>query len=104
MLNTKLFEEFGNESRLFFGELAKNVDKDVLRNCYAIVGDTVESGSLTAPRRIAVKSNNIADIKTVNHHCIDISMNIGNEEDERIVTCRKFKPEQIEKDGIKIWV
>lgn len=105
MLNNKLFEEFGNESKLFFDELANSLNKEELEACYAKKGCTVNSGKLHGPGTIMVSTGNNFTFDRIDMKCIDISISLSNAKDEVGVLCIKADDKRIERgDGIKIWV
>lgn len=104
MLNEKLFEVFGEESRLFFKKLSSALSDSELSVCYAINCGTMQSGKLVAPERIAVQTDDKMIIRHVDQNCINISMDLGVDEDECIVIANRYEPYLVERDGIKLWV
>lgn len=105
MLNPKLVEEYGVECKPFFNELVKRVDPDTIDKCYAIVGLRVESGDLKGPQWVGV----IADydtVRKVNSQCIHITIDLKDKTDERDVGILAISSteEDVEEEGIKIWV
>lgn len=104
MLNPKLFEVYGEDSKMFFDEIISNTNMDEVNVCYALSDSVIHSGDYHGPGRIAVQTDNKNTILKVRDLCINCIRRMRDTDDEYGILCRKYDKESLERYGIKIWV
>lgn len=105
MLNTELFKEFGEESRDFFDKFSQKFSPDILTNCYAMKGETIRLGGVSAPAYIGLCRMDDSVASDIFFKCMGICarMSADSNEEERATVCTRRTVDEVKRSGIKIW-